>query len=387
MSGTKSPEALGVEAINPRTLEFRLSRPSPFFLYLLAEPAAMPCNEGFFANSRGRYGIDLRFVDSNGPLRVERWDSETGIALRPNGSYRSPRAFESGGVNLQISAGPALARLEAGEADAAVVSFAEADRLAESDYAATAVETAVWCVAFNQDSPTWGNPLLRQGLALALDREALRPALPPSFSLTDTFLPETATLAGESRRQGAQASAAGFDPEQARRLYGLGREGLPEGNLADIVLYAPDGAEHLLAAGMAQQSWQRYLNAYLTLVPQTEKQLEERLAAGDYGIMLAPFRIEGPRAELILRRFESNSRGNILHYRNIIYDSRLEALSLAETLGGAFEACARAETILLQDAAVIPLYRESEAFVTAPGITGAQPAASLSQTSFRTMVR
>jgi oligopeptide transport system substrate-binding protein len=387
MSGAKSPEALGVAAQNPRTLVFRLARPNPFFLYLLAEPAAMPCNEGFFANSRGRYGIDLRFVDSNGPLRVERWDSETGIALRQNESYKSARAFETGGVNLQISEEPAFARLEAGEADAAIVSFAEAERLAESEYAANAVETAVWCVAFNQNSPTWGNPLLRQGLALALDREMLRPALPPSFSLTDTFLPETATLAGESRGQGPAASSAGFDPEQARRLYGLGRESLPEGELTDIVLYAPDSAEHMLAAGMAQQSWQMYLNAFLTLVPQTGEQLQARLDAGDYGLILAPFRIETPRAEQILRAFASNARENILSYHNTIYDARLEALGLAQTLEEAFAACASAETILLQDAVIIPLYRESEAFVTAPGVTGAHPAASLSQTSFRTMVK
>jgi oligopeptide transport system substrate-binding protein len=387
MSGAKKPEALGVEAVNPRTLEFRLERPCPFFLYLLAEPAAMPCNEGFFANSRGRYGIDLRFVDSNGPLRVERWDSETGIALRQNESYRSQRAFETGGVNLQISGEPGFARMEAGEADAAVVSFAEAERLAENGFTADAVETVVWCVAFNQNSQTWGNPLLRQGLALALDREMLRPALPPHFSLTETFLPETATLAGESRSQGPAATATGFDPEQARRLYGLGRESLPEGELTDIVLYVPEGAEHLLAAGMAQQSWQKYLNAFLTLLPQTEEQLETRLATGDYGLILAPFRVETPRAELILRKFASSARENVFAYHNTVYDSRLDTLSLAQTLEDALDACARAETILLQDAVVIPLYRESEAFVTAPGVTGAHPAASLSQTSFRTMFR
>jgi ABC-type oligopeptide transport system substrate-binding subunit len=153
------------------------------------------------------------------------------------------------------------------------------------------------------------------------------------------------------------------------------------------VLYVPDGAEHLLAAGMAQQSWQKYLNAFLTLLPQTEEQIAERLASGDFGLILAPFRIETPRAELILRGFASSSRENMLSYHNIIYDTRLEALSLAKTLEEAFAACAMAETILLQDAVVIPLYSESEAFVTAPGITGARPAASLSQTSFRTMVK
>jgi oligopeptide transport system substrate-binding protein len=316
---------------------------------------------------------------------VERWDSENGIALRLNESYRSERAFETGGVNLQISAEPGTARLEAEETDAAVISFAEAERLAEHN--ASAVETAVWCVTFNQNSQTWGNPLLRQGLALALDREMLRPSLPPAFSLTDTFLPETATLAGESLDAAPAVSPAGFDPDHARRLYALGRGSLPEGELTDIVLYVPEGAEHLLAAGMAQQSWQKYLNAFLTLVPQTEEQLEERLESGDFGLILAPFAVETPRAELILRAFASDSRENIPGYHNTVYDARLEALSLAQTLEEAFAACARAETILLQDAVVIPLYKESKAFVTALRIKGARAAASLSQLRLRNLHR
>ncbi len=383
LAGEMPAASLGVRANGPGELIIRLSHPSPFFPDLLAEPAAMPCNESFFLNSRGRYGLDREFVNSNGPLYVDRWDDKNAVRLRPNENYASELPANTGGVNLNITEESPADRILDGESDAAFLQFEDVQRL-DSEYSATSFESTVWCVIFNQRSPVWGNPLLRQGLARAVDREMLCPSLPEKLVLTELFLPPTATLASLSLKHG---QPLGFDPEQAGRLYGMGLDAMPNGQLTDTTMYAPSSAEHQLAAGMVQQSWQKHLNAFLNVTPQTPEQLDERFESGNFGIMIMPFTLQTPRAEVMLRAFASDLGENEFGYANALYDLKLEELAAASGADEALALSEQAETMLLQDAAVIPLYYESAVFVTAPDITGAVPVPCLSRLSFKYLAK
>lgn len=367
---TRGLSSLGVEAKSKKELEIRLRHPSPFFPGLLAETPAMPCNEQFFNESRGRYGIDINYLNSNGPFKVDRWDNEAYIYLRPNEKYSSPKPALSGGVNLNISAEDTVARLQSGAADIAEVSFDDVEKLKSQGYATTEYVSTVWCIVFNQNSPVWGNPLLRQGLSHTIEQRLLGTKLPKKFSPTDLFIPPSAMLADSNYRENADVSPAGFGPEQGRRLFEMGLSALSIDNISDTVFYVPDSAEHLLAMGMVQQSWQKYLSAYVNVEPVAPEQIEQNFLTGDYEMMLFPFYAETPRAETILSALGSDSPANRLGYSNALYDSLLKGVMDASSLKAAAEACGRAETMLLQDAVIIPVYVETTSLAVASGVQG-----------------
>lgn len=383
LAGTRGAAGLGVTAKGEKTLEIRLLHPSPYFPELLAETPAIPCNEEFFNGSRGRYGFDKASVNSNGPFQLERWDNESVIQLRPNPEYGSGNPVSSAGVNLYITDEDPAARLQSGTSDAAAVSYTDAEKLNGQDFSVSYFESTVWCIVFNQSSATWGNPLLRQGLSHTIEQELLRENLPKKLTPTVLFVPPTATLAGGSYRETVTATPLEFDPEQGRRLFDMGLSALGRDKIYDDMLYVPDSADHLLAMGMVQQSWQKHLSAYITVEPASDQEIETRLATGDYGMLLLPISSATPPGNKLLSIFASDSGDNRFNYRSALYDGFLETASVAENFDDAAAACARAESLLLQDAVIIPVYVETTAFAIASDMRGLLPTAYPARLNFK----
>ena len=87
---------LGVRADSDYTLEITLSQPNRQLPELLASSAAMPCNQAFYESTRGRYGLDVDTLMSNGPFYVSIWNNDTAIALRRSEVYREDLAGRCG---------------------------------------------------------------------------------------------------------------------------------------------------------------------------------------------------------------------------------------------------------------------------------------------------
>ena len=66
ISGSADYTELGVKALSDTELVFELEYPNVEFLNALTFTAAMPCNEQFFYDTKGRYGLDDKSVASNG---------------------------------------------------------------------------------------------------------------------------------------------------------------------------------------------------------------------------------------------------------------------------------------------------------------------------------
>lgn len=376
LAGQALLSRLGVRAVSETELEIRLARPSPFFLERLAETPAMPCNKEVFGESRGRYGLEAQFVISNGVFYLERWDNEKYIYLRPNDLYTPEKAAAPAGVNLYIGR-------ENPASDYAEVPYETAIQLQTQDYTVESYEKTVWCVVFNENSPVWGSPLLRQGLAAAVDPEMLAEMLPQKFTPTSLLVPPACTLAGQSYRALADASPVSFDSARGQYLFKMGLETLVLGRLPPTVFYVPDSADHLLAMGMVQQSWQKHLSAYVNIEPAALSDIKRRYETGDYDILLLPITSVTPRAESVLQMFASGSRENHTGYNSDLFDRRLSDAESEKTLVGAAKYYALAESLLLSDAVVIPVYTETSAFAAASGISGITGAPYVSRLVFR----
>lgn len=372
MESTAPPSALGVSAVSDYELEITLEHSSPFFPELLAETPAMPCNQEFFTEARGRYGLDKGLVSSNGPFYLDRWDNEAAaIRLLPNSHYVSEKPLSAGGVNFKISLEEsALQRLLDGVADIAEISFDDLEKAKTANCSTTEFENTVWCVVFNESSNIWGNPLLRQGLARAVEQELLRENLPKKLTPASLLIPPSNILASVKYRSIANASPVRFDPVEGLRLFEMGLSSLSIDSVPEAVFYVPDSPEHTLAMGMVQQSWQKHLAAYVTIQPVPIEDIGQRFQDRDYEIMLMPVTTTTPFATDMLAKFESTSKENRFGYQSSVYDLRLSEIMRAETLTQAGEAAALAESVLLHDAVVIPVYFETTVFATAPGLIG-----------------
>lgn len=371
MADTVLPTALGVVAKSDHELEIKLEHPSPFFPALLAETPAMPCNQEIFDNAWGRYGLEKDLVASNGPFYLNRWDNETTIRLLPNPDYDSSRPAYAGGVYFRVEPEQSpMARLLDGSSDVAELSYDDAEKIRAQGYNLIEFQDTVWCIVFNQKSVLWGNPLLRQGLAYAVERNLLTENLPKKLTSTNLLVPPSSTLADRGYRDAVAASPISFDPVQGRKLFEMGMSALSIDSVTNAAFYVPDSSEHMLAMSVVQQSWQKHLSAYLNITSVPLEDIERRFLTGEYDIMLVPVTFDMPFAADFLASFKSGSKYNHMGYLNELYDLRVSEIARAESIEEAGAVCATAESMLLQDAVAIPVYFETSVFATIPSLKG-----------------
>lgn len=87
-SGSMNPENLGVRAENDNTLIIELNYDDENFLFTLTTAICMPCNEKFFNDSTGKYGMSYETVLSNGTYKLTKWKTEEfAMRIARNGKY------------------------------------------------------------------------------------------------------------------------------------------------------------------------------------------------------------------------------------------------------------------------------------------------------------
>ena len=74
--GKKSAETLGVSAPDSTTLIIKLSYEDGDFEEALTTSVAMPCNEKFFTESAGKYGLSSDHTLSSGSYNLTKWNKE-----------------------------------------------------------------------------------------------------------------------------------------------------------------------------------------------------------------------------------------------------------------------------------------------------------------------
>ena len=317
---------IGARPIGDYTLVIELERPDPMFLAKLASTAAMPCNPAFFAASRGRYGLEARFVLGNGPFTPGVWGNDR-IVLNKNEHYHSPENVPPRAV-FYIGRGNPAEHLEAGRSDFARVSAAFSDTAQRMGLEMSAVDGVgrLWCISFNTRDPAWRWALLRRAVSMSID--------PGVFEDMDAGL----------------GHITPYDVEEAARLFALGT-GLAElATPPTLTILIPASGGHMRYMEQLRQDWQANLSFFPRLQEMPDDTIRRRIASGDYQAILTPVEWSAHRPGETLEA---------LRYRNPLYDMFLERAKAALTLEDMYSYYAHAQAQLLSDAPLIPLYFET----------------------------
>lgn len=370
LSGALPLERLGVSAPDAHTLVITLAYPTPQFPTLLVESYAMPCQEKFFLDQKGRYGLDQTTTLFNGPFYVRTLDNSKSINLRANQNYHSEKPATAAGVNLYVNReNPTALFLEDGS-DAAIVQSAQLSQVQEMGGTAQGVPDTVWALLWNQKEPVFANETIRTALGRALDLTLVAQSLTQGAATTTDFIPSSATLTGHNYRQLVGPLPPLTRDSTLRPAYEEALATLDMTRLPKIDLLVLDGKMERSVAGALQQSWQRELNAYINIQPLSQGDLQSALTSGSYQMILAPFSPAAGKPESLLTPFSSEN--NAIGIRNPVLDGLLESASLTGDPQQAAGYLYRAESLLQQSCTLLPLYTTSTYYAMGKGVTGVQ---------------
>ena len=369
--GEMSVSSLGVVAVDDHTLSISLDYPNTLFLTLLTTPAAMPCNEDFFTEAKGRYGLSADTILSNGAYRLKDWERGEYLALRKNDAYHSADQVKNGGVSLFIKKDISVTLEEFlnEKVDGIYLEGEAADQLSGKGFNSDRNSNSVWGILLNRSAPIMANDDLANALLYGLDRSTYEERrLPNYLALSDAIVPPAISVLEKTYRSelAEGVSAPGYDKERAISLAQSAFSQLGIANLTELTVIVPEDTPFAALFSYVSQVWQRDLNVYFKVEVLGKGEYESRLSSGSYDCAIVRYSGSYNSPEAFLSQFgEHPSYGEPVDgIEQLLYKASQSDLDQSVSF------YCQAEQKILESAVFLPLAYQTDVFVSSASVNG-----------------
>ncbi|MFY8095242.1 MAG: peptide ABC transporter substrate-binding protein [Niveispirillum sp.] len=367
-AGTKPPTELGVEAVGDLMFRVKLTEPAAYFLGQVAHQSMSPVKEGA---TPGQVG--------NGAYKLAEMVPQTHLKLVKNPYFRDAANVKIDTVMHIVTENvdTELKRYRAGELDVTytlpVTAVTWARQEAAADYMPTPTYSTFF-MAFNLKHEPWkSSPKLRAALSMAIDREVIvDKVLQGDLRAAYSFTPPGKVAGYEPPRPSWAAQPQIARDALAKRLlmeagYGPGGKPLPP---VEILLTQSENNKRTMVAVAAM--WKQKLGVETVMNNQefrvvssigNQKTYKDVLFYGWIGDFADPINF------LKLLRSDVDQQ-NYPAYMNPAYDALLDKANASLDPADRIALLGKAEAIMLEDNAVIPIFHNTRRRLVNPRVTG-----------------
>jgi oligopeptide transport system substrate-binding protein len=377
-AGEKPVTALGVTAVDDRTLEVRFARPIAFFDKLMGFAVFYPIREDFHRAQQGRYGADAHTLLYNGPFRIDTWVHGAQLRMVRNPTYWNPERPKLDAVNIGYitsDTGTWVNLFRDGKiAHASLDSENIATALAQRWHIEREITGSVYFIEFNhRPGRLTDNVHLRRALQLVFDPDEFVnkvvkiPGNLPARSLFPSWIQAPG---GPFVQAYPPPWHARVDVEAARRELEIARRELGLEKFPPLVLLNSDSSIANKQAEYLQRLWKETLGLDIRIDTQIFKQRLAKMTAGQFDLVAAGW---GPDYDDPLTfgdLFASWNLNNRGRYRNDALDAQVRIAERSLDPAERFAAFAEIQRIQYEDAAIIPNYEQGKVYVQDPHVQG-----------------
>ncbi len=365
---------VGIKVLDERVLEITLTNPTPYFLQLLDHQSYFPVHRATIEkfgqpDERGtRWTRPGNFV-GNGAFQLTEWRLNKLIDVEKNPYYWDASNVTLNGIRFypteNVSTEERMFR--AGQLHRtgsipidkiAVYKKENPESLRIAPYLGT------YYYRFNTEKPPFDDQRVRKALNLAIDRRQIVENVTKGGQLPAKSFTPPDTLGYTAKEM------LGFDPEQARQL--LAEAGYPNGKGFPVTSLLYNTSEgHRKIAVAIQQMWKQYLNIDITLNNQDWKVYLDSVNSRNYEISRAGWIGDYVDPNTFLDMWITDGGNNQTGWSNPRYDEIISKLAPAAVdRATRYQLFQEAETILLTELPVIPIYIYTSISLAHPSIRG-----------------
>jgi ABC-type oligopeptide transport system substrate-binding subunit len=358
-TGKAELSELGVKAVDPKTLEITLKAPTPYFLQLLTHQTGLPVNEKV-VTALGDEWVKPGKMVSNGAYMLDDVKPASHIKIVKNPNYwgASKVAIDTVIFDPSEDRAAVLKRYRAGEFDI-VYNDLPNDQLAwlkenMPKELHIAPYAGVYYYTFNTTKPPLSDPRVRQALAMAVNREVLVEKITLAGELPAYgFVPDgTANYSSQSVSWG-KLSQAEKDAEAVKLMKQAGYG--PEKPLKLQLAYNTSENHKKIAVAIAAM-WKK-LGVDVDLVNTELKVHYANLRQGDFEVGRAGWIADYNDAQNYLFLSQTSTKQqNYSKFSNPEYDKLMDQASVTSDVPKRAQLMQQAETILLKELPVLPIY-------------------------------
>jgi oligopeptide transport system substrate-binding protein len=371
------PAALGLATPDPHTVVITLERPTAYLPILTATSSWYPINPRVVANfgaltDRASPWTRPGNLVGNGPFTLKEWTPGARIVVEKNPRYWDAATVRLNGIVFYPIENPDVEErnFRAGQlhlTNSLPLSKIPAYRLANPSPLRTDLFLQVLFLRFNVTRPPFDNPKVRRALSLAVDRESIaRNLLHESRAPASHFVPPQ--TAGYESRAHVEKNFA-----EARRL--LAEAGFPGGQgLPVIELQVRNDEIQPKMVEAVQAMWQRELGVRISIALLEQKVSIQNQANLNFTIGANGWVADFADPATFLDTFVTGGGNNWTGWGDPLYDRLIATAARTLDAGQRYELFQQAETILLEQAPVIPLVFGARNYLIDSAVHGWEPA-------------
>lgn len=361
-----SSDELGVKALSSTVIKFTLEYQNDNFILDMASPYVLPCNEEFFLSTKGKYGLDVNNIISNGPYTLSEWKKNEHISLVKNQQYFDSKNVFTNKIifhtnpDFDIAGGLLDENIHAG-----VVDGIQAQDILNQEFNYEIIDKKQWGIYVNQNNEFLSNSNIRKAIINSFDHSSYANHIPKSLEIKYDLIPD-----GMNEDLLYYRDSVGYnqtmyntkdvDQYMKKGLTELGILKIPTITLLINKEYDIDFKEHF---SYPSQILQKELGIFINIKELDAKDFKSAITSKKFDMAIIP--IDGSKNSItqILESFVTNNIRNYISYSNKEYD-RLYNEIKNKDIKERFGIYQKMEQIILEDGIFIPIYKSFDYFFT-----------------------
>lgn len=356
--------------VDKHTFVIKLKYFDENFLYSLTYPGAMPCDRDFYELTRGRYGLDAKYLLCNGPFNVSKWIEGTSVRIVRNDDYNGVNKVKPTAVTFFINSSEEqiAEKMKSNTYDIAFLNRYNYDSLDnKDDYNAQSIENTVYSMVFNQANKYLANKNIRLAISYATDFANIAFDSQNS-SRAVSIIPPFCKLGGKAYVNESYKSLLNpYDSAKAKSFF---EQGLLELGESSVELDIKCTEEYENAIKQTVQNLQKNLGVKFIISVNTVKQseLSSILRDGNYSIIFYPYTVN---SVFVRECFEEFADSNLFNYQSEEFNKLVNNMRLQSgNLNQLSELCRNAEKMIISDTVMLPVIYEKSYFITSDETDG-----------------
>lgn len=371
--------SIGVTALSDTELVFELDYPSAGFLSSLASSAAMPCNEEFFYNTKGRYGLDNKSIISNGAFFIRQWfydpyGHDNFVYMQRNLANNKYDKIYPMSLNFYIKDSYEECENSFADNESDVLLSFMYNKNKYKNCNVNKYDNYTLGIIINPENPRYNNPNIRKALAYGIDKSSFEGQLSDDLKAAYGIIPPGISFLNKSYRELNSEKVAAvsidgtnidYNPELAVSYYEQGMDIMNLQSLENIKILVPENLMDIDYLHLVTQSWQTLFGFYIGIEEVPEDEYNQRIKEKNYIMAIYPMTSNFNSPVSFLENFMSGF--NEIGYSNSELDGLINELKNLDNYNNAIEKYLEAEKIILNDYNFIPVFYKSEYEIMSSG--------------------
>lgn len=371
---------LNVTAPDDKTVVVTLKSATPYFLELTAFPTFSPVRQDMVESKGDAWATAVDSYIGNGAYKMTEWVPGSHILFEKNKNYWDYKKLGTEKIKfvLMEDDGAILTAFQQGE-----ILFAdqmpndEIDAWRDKPEFHLEGQLGTYYISFNTQKAPLDNPLVRQALILAVDRDWIcvnigKSGQEPAGAFVATGLSD-ADPAKEFREVGGDyydPSAEAFEANLAKAKELLAQAGYPNGEgLPNIEYLYNEGTGHQAIGEALQDMWKK-IGVNVSLVSQEWGTFLNTRKNGDYFIARNGWLSDYNDPISMLDMWVTGGGNNDAQWSNAEYDDLIARVKASSDPEERFELMHKAEDIIFAESMLCPIYYYVDLYLISEKVEG-----------------